>query len=439
MAIKTCMGWPPNLYIKASLYVFLYLFHNSIGNETNSFFNDNSTYTNIRFDGFQQTYFPLIAHSQCHVDITTFPFDEQTCHVDFSTWTNDETRVKMYTELDFITAQYQNSSSWILLHGTVQNISTLYYCCPYPFSSVRMTLHMKRISEFYSIVLLFPITISWVPILLGYVTPTASGERISISMSVLLTLAFFIEVANQSLPQSSNHIPMFGLYYIGVISVIVMSMLISAIATKLSHSREYELDKDLNRVRRSLLRFGSKIPYIGSKCFRLLELKDRFVLGKARDGEKKIEKSTRKSVPGQVLDVISKVLSHDEGFEEGNENSNREGEGGGRLEQKQDLRRRTTTTDDYTNNSQQSPHLHVTEYSKKMHAFKQISTHLKRMCMIIQKRNTDEIQEDDQTCYANAIVELIDRMSLLASTIFLVIWFAIIVVPPVISPNTDLL
>ena len=211
---------PHGLYNSELIANFLLFL--SLSNATNQHFEDNSTYVNLRYDGKHQTYIPLIIPTACALDLSTFPFDEQTCSIMFSAWTSDETRIKYIHREKFHKGSYTESKAWELLSGNIQVTSTKYECCANPFSGVVLEIKLRRVSLFYGIILLFPITMAWIPILLGFVAPTATGERISFSISVLLTLVFYIEVANKALPKSSNHIPLFGQYYAGVVVVLCL-------------------------------------------------------------------------------------------------------------------------------------------------------------------------------------------------------------------------
>lgn len=402
------------------------------GSDSVSQFNDNTTYVYAYHDGTQQTYVPLIVETECPADITAFPFDEQHCVVEFSTWTNDASRVVLVSSLGFTTKLYEKSSAWTLLSGEVNNKSTYYACCDIPYTSVELKIKMKRVSMLYSFVLLFPITVSWIPIMLGFIAPTACEERISFSISVLLTLVFFIEVANQSLPQSSNHIPMFGKYYIGVVAVIVLSMFITAVVTRMFHSREYELEKDFNPLQRLILRLGSKLPYIGARCHHVLELKKNF-----RDGwgSPSIvpQSHTGGSTVERVLNKIDKLMSQDEGFEEG-------GVENPMFVKQQDIRKRTTVMNSNVfNNGGEgtTAHLHVTDYNKKISKLRTISDLLKRICWLVKKKEVKQKEMTKQTCYANAIVDLVDRTALLTETCFLMVWFCLTVILTATDPNNN--
>ena len=90
--------------------------------------------------------------------------------------------------------EYQESKSWTLLSGRFFVTSMKFQCCKNPFSGVTLEIKLRRNSLFYGFILLFPITMAWIPVLFSFVAPTATGERISFSISVLLTLVFYIEV-----------------------------------------------------------------------------------------------------------------------------------------------------------------------------------------------------------------------------------------------------
>ena len=56
-----------------------------------------SNYVWVVFNG-QCSWRPRFDHSvtHCHIDVTWFPFDEQTCHLDFESWMLPESMLKLH-------------------------------------------------------------------------------------------------------------------------------------------------------------------------------------------------------------------------------------------------------------------------------------------------------------------------------------------------------
>ena len=400
----------------------------------------------------QQTYFPLIVSTACKLDLSTFPFDEQSCHIDFSAWTSDETRVKYSHPTKFNRVQYEESRSWKLLSGHFSITSNKYQCCKNPFSGVTLDIKIRRNSMFYGFILLFPITMAWIPILLGFVAPTATGERISFSISVLLTLVFYIEVANKALPRSSNNIPLFGQYYAGVVVVIVTSTLLTAVSTKFFHSRQYAMSSDFNRVQKVLLSLGAHVPYIGRKCRYLLELKQKAVeeafhrriimssvfamtgdtsfqqqQEQQQTADEKDEREEQKEA--RMVRFINRIqqCSLDEGFVEENNDPSRQ-----QLKQKSLLRKRNNDAkleeekeETGTTSRTENKNLHITDYRLKLYRLHSISRYLGSIIEAIRRKRHRDREQSKQEQYANAIVDLIDRINLTLFTMVLVAWFGV--------------
>ena len=342
-------------------------------------------------------------------------------------------------------ASYTESKSWTLLSGHHKITSKKYQCCINPFSGVTLEINIRRNSMFYGIILLFPITMAWIPILFGFVAPTATGERISFSISVLLTLVFYIEVANKALPRSSKNIPLFGQYYAGVVVVIVSSTLLTAVATKFFHSRTYEMSSDFNRVQSVMLSVGSRVPYLGSKCKRILELKKKAVdeafhmrltmssifamtaeTAFQQEHEQKYEanKDESEHQEERMLRLVKRIqqVSMDEGFVEENGEQSRQ-----QMRQKSALLRNRGSNDklDGTEKEVKSKNLHITAYRLKLYRLHSISKYLGKIIDALRRKRNRDKEESKQEQYANAIVDLIDRMTLIFFTLVLMAWFVI--------------
>jgi Neurotransmitter-gated ion-channel transmembrane region./Neurotransmitter-gated ion-channel ligand binding domain. len=410
----------------------LFSFHlTSLGNETSNHFVDNSTYVRLQHNGIHETYFPLIVLTSCHLDIASFPFDEQTCSIKFSTWTNDQTRILFTKPTEFSTASYTESKAWTLLYGKIFLTSIKYECCEHPFSGVNLEIKLRRNSLFYGIILLFPITMAWIPILMGFVAPASSGERISFSISVLLTLVFYIEVANKNLPRSSNHIPLFGQYYAGVVVIIITSTLVTAILTKYFYRREYKLREDFNSFQKALLCFGSRIPFVGTKCRRFLELKCKMtetlekqtrtlsstlIAETAFQNKESSDAGKNQHQHDRLSRLVKKVqqVSLDEGFVEEQVEKSKS--------IKNALRKRTGSEQGTTSDSQ-SQNTHITTYRQKFQSLQSIAQCLGKMIEAIGKQKSRDIEQTKHEQYANALVDMIDRIALLLFTLVLLTWF----------------
>ncbi len=78
-----------------------------------------------------------------------------------------------------------------------------------PYTHVLFTIHFKRRSMYYVFNLVMPcVLISGITVL-GFVLPSDSGEKVSLGITVLLSLTVFLLLIAESMPPSSD-VPVIG-------------------------------------------------------------------------------------------------------------------------------------------------------------------------------------------------------------------------------------
>ncbi len=130
----------------------------------------------------------VLVKSSCSIDITLFPFDTQTCIFKFGSWVYDgwQMDIKLYDNEEGVDlADYISSNEWDLVdHSAVINVK-YYPCCAELFQDAAFKISIRRISAFYTYVLLLP------SMLLSIITPALfwlpvdKADRTSIGKNIL--------------------------------------------------------------------------------------------------------------------------------------------------------------------------------------------------------------------------------------------------------------
>lgn len=183
--------------------------------------------------------FPSVLESICAVDVEKFPYDEQTCKLLFGSWAyhgfDMDLQVRVVLILNspcvapsslaifyqwFCVFQYKNpqgdlSSAVTNVEWTYVSLKAerhvLYYgCCPEPYPDVTYYLRLKRKPQFYLINLIVPSMLITVMAALGYYLPVESGEKVSLQITVMLSLAVFQLLVADKLPPSADATPIIG-------------------------------------------------------------------------------------------------------------------------------------------------------------------------------------------------------------------------------------
>ena len=83
-------------------------------------------------------------------------------------------------------------------------------CCPFNFSEVVYTLHMKRKSLYYMFYLAIPSVTLTIVVLSSFLIHVESGERIGFVTTILLAMTVFLLVIPSYLPVTSDGLPILG-------------------------------------------------------------------------------------------------------------------------------------------------------------------------------------------------------------------------------------
>ena len=124
-------------------------------------------------------------------------------------------------------SQYIESAEWNLEDVMKVRNAKKYSCCEHKLADISITIVMDRKPLFYLFNLVIPCLIILSMILLGFFLPPESGERITLSITVLLAMAVFLQLVGESLPRNSETVPLLGKFYITIMAEISISLMLT--------------------------------------------------------------------------------------------------------------------------------------------------------------------------------------------------------------------
>ena len=105
---------------------------------------------------------------------------------------------------------YVKHNEWDVEKMPATRTILYYQCCPEPYPDVTFSLYMQRKATFYIMTVLFPCILTSSIAALGFILPPESGEKVSLEVTVLLSLAVFLLIVSEQLPASSDNFPYIG-------------------------------------------------------------------------------------------------------------------------------------------------------------------------------------------------------------------------------------
>ncbi|TPP56144.1 Neuronal acetylcholine receptor subunit alpha-7 [Fasciola gigantica] len=175
----------------------------------------------MRHDGKVQWMPPGLFKSTCNIDISWFPFDVQNCTLKFGSWTYNgdqidfritceanDTSDNCSTRGEVDLSEYSNNGEFHLNGAYVVRFAQRYDCCQFDFIDIKMTIQLQRRALYYVFNLIVPCLLISGMSLMVFMLPPDAGEKISLGVTILLSLTMFLQLVADKLPQTSEAIPL---------------------------------------------------------------------------------------------------------------------------------------------------------------------------------------------------------------------------------------
>lgn len=176
---------------------------------------------------------PAIFQSTCKIDVTYFPFDQQRCEMIFGSWTytGNAVTLKFYKDRDYVElSDYWKSGTWDIVEvpGCLQSYNGSKWGVPTE-SQITFYITIRRKTLFYTVNLILPtVLISFLCILVFYL-PAEAGEKVTLGISILLSLVVFLLLVSKILPPTSLVIPLIAKYLLFTFVMNFLSVLVTVV------------------------------------------------------------------------------------------------------------------------------------------------------------------------------------------------------------------
>nr|XP_014089691.1 neuronal acetylcholine receptor subunit alpha-7 isoform X3 [Bactrocera oleae] len=244
---------------------------------------------------------PGIFKSTCKIDITWFPFDDQHCEMKFGSWTYDGNQLDLVLNSedggdlsDFIT-----NGEWYLLAMPGKKNTIVYACCPEPYVDVTFTIQIRRRTLYYFFNLIVPCVLISSMALLGFTLPPDSGEKLTLGVTILLSLTVFLNLVAETLPQVSDAIPLLGTYFNCIMFMVASSVVLTVVVLNYHHRTAdiHEMPPWIKSVFLQWLPWILRMGRPGRKITR------KTILLSNRMKELELKERSSKSLLANVLDI----------------------------------------------------------------------------------------------------------------------------------------
>ncbi|XP_076028462.1 neuronal acetylcholine receptor subunit alpha-7-like [Oratosquilla oratoria] len=180
---------------------------------------------------------PGIFKSTCRIDITWYPFDDQKCKMKFGSWTYDASKIdlQLQDESGGDITGYISNGEWDLIAVPANRNTMQYTCCPEVYVDITFEIHIRRRTLYYFSNLIMPCVLISSMALLGFTLPPDSGEKLTLGVTILLSLTVFLNIVTENIPETSDAVPLISTYFNCIMFMVASSVVLTVVVLNYHH------------------------------------------------------------------------------------------------------------------------------------------------------------------------------------------------------------
>ncbi|XP_012938549.1 neuronal acetylcholine receptor subunit alpha-7 isoform X1 [Aplysia californica] len=174
---------------------------------------------------------PGMFKSTCAIDITWFPFDDQLCDLKFGSWTYVGGLLNLTEDSSEggDLSSFIRNGEWMLIGLPVERHVLQYDCCPEVYIDLTYTIHIRRRTLYYGFNIIIPCVLISSLTLLLFILPPDAGEKISLGVTILLSLMVFLLLVAETMPPTSDAVPLIGIYFACIMMMCSLSIVFTVV------------------------------------------------------------------------------------------------------------------------------------------------------------------------------------------------------------------
>ena len=186
-------------------------------------------------------------------NVYKYPFDVHDCFVQIGSrsYTNNLVSIKWSAaSVATINQTGYVNGQWVIMKQDIENL-TFAVNGVYTVDQVRYNFTLKRKWQYYVLNIMAPVATTSTLNILCFALPSDSGERITLCISIYLTLAVFLNVVNSALPETSDEQSILAIYIGLQFLATTFTIIMTVVTLKLYHHQGNSMSSSstsLNRI-----------------------------------------------------------------------------------------------------------------------------------------------------------------------------------------------
>ncbi|XP_069120782.1 neuronal acetylcholine receptor subunit alpha-3-like [Argopecten irradians] len=218
--------WKPELFIDNSV-------------DDVSILQDDNLLFRVSYTGKVDWEMPQIFVTSCTIDTTYYPFDTQECAIDVTSWAYTQEELILTHLRDKVNIEdLGENGEWTFTNSRIETSSiqeTTVNGVVETFSLLKFVIVLTRRYDFYMTNVVLPVLLTSFLIVLVFVLPVDSGEKVSYALTVLLALAVLLTLIADSMPNTSLNVSILSTYLAFTLIMGVLAVGFSVIVLRIHH------------------------------------------------------------------------------------------------------------------------------------------------------------------------------------------------------------
>ncbi|WKY07121.1 hypothetical protein Q1695_006938 [Nippostrongylus brasiliensis] len=222
---------------KTQLWTPDVLMYNSADPQFDSTFQSNLL---VYPDGMVNWMPPGIFRISCKIAVAWFPFDIQQCFMKFGSWTFDGSKLDLDVDDNgFDISGYISNGEWELIKTSAKRNIQHYECCVEPYYDVVFTFVIRRRVLYYAFNLILPCILITMLTLIGFTLPPDAGEKMSLQITIMLSICIFQNYVAEMSPPTSEALPFLGAFFAVCMFTCACCVVATTLALNFHHRNMY--------------------------------------------------------------------------------------------------------------------------------------------------------------------------------------------------------